>query len=272
VGAVLVRTDFERANLEGVDFEGANLQNANLLDAKLDLANFRMCNLKGTRYQGGAGHLQVPTLDRRVQFQALPSVGFSGSIASVRLSDLLQLLCLAQANLVLSIEGPETRGTVHVRSGRLCHAQVDQFEGEEALYKMLHWETGHFDTQSLPEIETHTIEKPVEYLLIEAMRYRDEKGKEHRDAAEIVSEIRSHAPIPVLPAHELNVLLAKEGMESGANAQELRITDAFDSGEAGILCSVSIGEKVMIAPLWHLEFSPEHPLYNRVIEYQIEHR
>lgn len=272
VGAVLVRADLERANLEGVDFEGANLQNANLTEAKLDLANFRMCNLKGARFRPEAMPRSFHLLERRLQFDALPSVGFSGSISSVRLADLMQLVCLAQANLVLSIEAGESSGIVHIRSGRICHAQVDQLEGEEAFFEILHWENGRFDSRKLPDVEIRTIDKSVEYLLVEAMRYRDEKWTKREVMNQLIEELRKHAPIPVRPAHELHLLLSKEWVDEESGPPELKITDAFDSGEAGILCSISVGDKVMIAPLWHLEIDPEHSLYNRIIEYQIEHR
>ena len=176
VGANLVRADLEEANLEGADLEGAELQGANLWNAKLDSANFRQANLNGALIQAGSldGAIvgEVPDrVDVGTEVQ-----GFSGVIDSVQLADLIQLICLSRMNSLIRVEAPQGTGTIHILSGRVRHAQAGAIEGEDAFFEMLQWENGHIETASLLDASVSTIDKPLEHLILESMRRRDERS------------------------------------------------------------------------------------------------
>lgn len=174
VGADLCRATFRGANLEGADLEGANLEGADLREAKLQSANFNMANLADVKLPsiGSSDHATGPVEDIRHDFQL--QQGFMGSMQHVHLMDVIQLACLARSNLLFQIESPRGKGSIHIRAGKVFHACVDDLSGEKAFFRMLQWEHGRFETFPLPNNATVSIDKPIEHLLIESMKHRDE--------------------------------------------------------------------------------------------------
>ncbi|MGV8073733.1 MAG: DUF4388 domain-containing protein [Syntrophobacteraceae bacterium] len=107
--------------------------------------------------------------------QSQPKTGFSGSIDLIQLADLIQLNCLAGTELAIDVQSESKSGLIFVRSGQIPHAEAGDFVGEDALFEMLRWKGGRFETSPLPENTANTIKRGWEYLLIEAMRRREEQ-------------------------------------------------------------------------------------------------
>ena len=105
------------------------------------------------------------------------SQGFTGTVKDIQLTDLIQMVCLSRADLMVSIQSKEKSGTIYVHSGQLSHAQVGGLQGDKALFEMLRWDQGRFETIPYQGGEMVSINKPWEHLLIEGMRQRDEKGR-----------------------------------------------------------------------------------------------
>ena len=115
------------------------------------------------------------------------SHGFEGTINGIDSSDLIQLTCMTRKDYLLTIESNRGTGRVHVRSGQVCHAEFSDLRGEDAFNEIVAGESGRFECLAPSGEVPVTIEKPWEYLLIDAMRYHDElagatKGEE--EAAE----------------------------------------------------------------------------------------
>jgi uncharacterized protein YjbI with pentapeptide repeats len=185
VGTVLQKANLEGADLRNADLEGANLEEADLSRARLDNANLKMAKMKGANLMGASLTGTVLEADTVAQGrkaapggsaeQRLKPSGFSGSIHKTHLSDLVQVASLSRADLLVRVESEGRQGNIHVRSGRVCHAQAGGLAGEAALFEILNWENGSFETLPSSGEVTVSIEKPLEHLLIESMRHRDER-------------------------------------------------------------------------------------------------
>lgn len=274
VGTNLVKVNLEGANLERADLEGANLSGANMRNAVLHLANLKMANLNGANLEGASllGTV-LDSGDNMQQFHAPPQ-GFAGAIRSIQLTDLIQLVCLSSSSLVIRVESSQGNGTIHVKSGRVCHAEQGDIHGEKALMEMLQWNNGRFETFPLSPESCASIDKPLEHLLLESMRRRDERLSEggSHTYSKLLREIRKHTPIPAYPSKDLLKMIGIKGR--GLNTgSELQINDAFDSDESGnILCSIVGEDGIFIAPLNHLTIKQDHPLFEEVSAYQHLHR
>ena len=100
---------------------------------------------------------------------------FSGTISDIDIMEYLQLMVLAGKRTVIEIFSREgIRGLVFVYDGRIIHSSCEENQGEEALNRCLTFEGGSFSNQPWKPPDRQTINKPSEFLLIEAARLRDE--------------------------------------------------------------------------------------------------
>ncbi|NLI83694.1 MAG: DUF4388 domain-containing protein [Deltaproteobacteria bacterium] len=273
VGTNLVKVNLECADLEKADLEGANLSGANLKNAKLNLANLKMANFSGADLAGASLLGTDLDLARNLSQLPVPAHGFAGAIRSIQLTDLIQLVCLANSTLLIRVESSLGTGMIHVKGGRVCHAEQGDIHGERALMEMLQWNNGRFETFPLSLEGQASIHKPLEHLLLESMRRKDEKlSEENRQChSDLLKQIRSHTPIPAYPSKDLVKMISGRGRNLSANT-ELQISDAFDSDESGnILCSIVGEDGIFIAPLSHLTIKEDHPLFQQVAAYQGVH-
>jgi hypothetical protein len=98
--------------------------------------------------------------------------GFSGIIEWIQLENVIQMVVLAQMRVLLEVRSETRSGEIFVQSNTVVHARASNLEGEQAFLEILRWESGEFETRPLPEEVTPTINRPWEYLLIEAFRLR----------------------------------------------------------------------------------------------------
>lgn len=270
VGANLSKANLENVNFEGADLEGANLERANLKNANLNSATLKMANLREAVLEGAK--MDGTFLDNTCESPAdsSDSSGFTGSLYSIQLMDLIQLVCISRSSLLIRLASSEGRGTIHVRCGEICHAETGELAGEEAFVDMFRWKNGRFETFPVPAKIVVTIDKPFEHLLVEAMRRQDEMGVPHvpGSSGNLLEEIKNNVPFPAYPSEELQEFLDKEGKDIGS-WEEFRLVDAFPSPETGeILCSLVAGDEVFIAPLMCVKIMSDHPLFDMILDYQ----
>jgi len=117
--------------------------------------------------------------------------GFSGNIGQIQLADLIQLVCMTRTNQTIDVQWSEQRGKIFVQMGQVGHAAVLDLEGEEAFYEIFQWPEGCFDVSPSSGNEVNSIEKPWEFLLMEAMRIKDEKAGGGTDEEESKEKIES---------------------------------------------------------------------------------
>lgn len=103
---------------------------------------------------------------------------FNGSLVSVSLLDVVQLMCLGGGARDLHVECDQGIGSISSRDGQIIDAEIDDLRGEGAFNEIFKWEQGRFRCVPLMrEVSTPTIDKPWEHLFMEAMRLRDETSE-----------------------------------------------------------------------------------------------
>lgn len=174
VGTILVKVNLEGADLEGADLEGANLEGAILRKAVLSRANLRMANLRGAILDGAVLAGTVLESQSTVPQDEIAPLGFDGTVNCVGLAEVIQIFCYSRSDLRLRVGTPDGFGTIFIRSGEVIHAETANHSGEEAVYEILSWDSGTFDTLPFGTPPPTTIDKPIEHLMVESLRQRDE--------------------------------------------------------------------------------------------------
>lgn len=255
VSASLIRADLEEADLDGADLEGANLEGSNLRKARLTNVNFKMTNFEGADLTGAIidGGMAKPA-----PAEKLP--GFQGTISSIGLTDLVQLGCLSRSDLDIEVSSSAGNGNIYVGEGRILHASTGELEGEKALLTILGWDHGRFATTPRAPDGVVTIDKPIEHLLLQSVRLKDEKrldGKNSKSLRNIMEQI----PFKARVSPELLDFLGVTD-DRLTTAETVEITDVFDSGDGeDILCAVSARTDEFIAPLKYIDLDNTHPLF-----------
>ena len=134
-------------------------------------------------------------LNELAQFQ--PEQGFRGMLRRVGLQDIIQMECLSRHSLILEVNARGQRGRLFIRHGSLIHADFGADMGEPALQKLLTLSGGEFINRVFVEPPQITLEGSWEFLVMEAMRKRDEDAyAENPELAEGVA----HPPTSIPPA------------------------------------------------------------------------
>ncbi len=123
--------------------------------------------------------------------------GFRGVLRRVGIEDVIQMECLNRASLVLEVKSPAVRGKIFLRKGELLHAECDGASGEAALQQLLSLAGGEFHHAAYVEPPMRTLQGSWEFLVMEAMRKRDEASGEKTttDPARAVENVPA-APLP----------------------------------------------------------------------------
>jgi hypothetical protein len=100
---------------------------------------------------------------------------FSGKISQIDLPDILQLAYMTRADRVLRIDAAQQGSLICFRPDGVTHAECGDLSGENAFNEIMMAENGEFQSFQPCGDEPVTIDKPWENLLIDSMRYRDEK-------------------------------------------------------------------------------------------------
>jgi two-component system chemotaxis response regulator CheB len=106
------------------------------------------------------------------------AVGFNGTLKNILLTDLIQICCIAGADMAIKVTNGQSEGVFYIESGQLIHAQCGEERGETALFKIIGWENGSFESFSVKQFPEQTIFKPYMYFLMEGARRSDEENEE----------------------------------------------------------------------------------------------
>jgi hypothetical protein len=178
---------------------------------------------------------------------------FAGSLKHIELLDLITLACIAKTDHVLRVVCGRGEGAICVRDGQVYHAQFLELAGEDAFKEMLCERQGSFEAVAPESGESTSIDTPWEYLIMEAMRYRDEKegsaGEEGTDADTLTQRVQKmkvaeKIRLAMLGDKEARTLLMRDSnrMVQAAIVSNPRLTD----GEVAMIASLrSIDEEVL---------------------------
>jgi hypothetical protein len=99
---------------------------------------------------------------------------FQGSLAELHLPDIVQLISVSGKTGVFHLTDGPHKGQIFLRDGQIVHAQLEDVQGEDAVYALAIWNKGDFLFEAGVSSEVRTITKSNTNLLMEAARRLDE--------------------------------------------------------------------------------------------------
>jgi CheY-like chemotaxis protein len=100
---------------------------------------------------------------------------FMGQVDDVDIVEYMQFVLLGGRTTIVEVTSTlGTHGWIYVSNGNVVHAECGVLQGEQALYRCLCFKEGTFRHRLWEEPEKVTIRKPGEFILMEAVRKRDE--------------------------------------------------------------------------------------------------
>jgi len=102
--------------------------------------------------------------------------GVSGTIDSIALTSLLQMINLEKKSLVVKVENKTSEGFLYFDKGEIIHAEYQDEVGEGAAFHLIKLKSGRFSLLKTKgkKIYQKTIETPFMVLMMNAMKFVDE--------------------------------------------------------------------------------------------------
>jgi len=104
--------------------------------------------------------------------------GVSGTIDSIDLTSLLQMINLEKKSLTVKIEINKETGYLYFDKGELIHAEFRDLLGDDAAFSLLKMNKGRFSLLKIKKNIPVTIELPFLTFMINAMKDIDEENKD----------------------------------------------------------------------------------------------
>ncbi len=158
-----------------------------------------------------------------------PSDGFTGEIAGLGLSDVIQLNVHSRFSGCITVRYQDGRGLIFFRDGEIIHAEQGERVGEDAFCNILAWPAGQFSLQPNVASTRSTIQKGWQHLLLEAHRLIDERRAGRRDGLPSIPQgapaIRRNGSAIIeslrrIPGVVFAVVQGKDGARAGDNSHE----------------------------------------------------
>ncbi len=101
-------------------------------------------------------------------------MSLAGDLQEFEITDVFQLIQLGQKDGILRIQTGNDTGIVYFKNCMVAHAQTDTIKGEPAIDVILSWKKGHFVFNPGEETPQHTVDLPIQQVILEAARRIDE--------------------------------------------------------------------------------------------------
>ncbi len=103
----------------------------------------------------------------------LQQTGFSASLDSFDLLDVIQIITLSRKSIALVVNtGPEERGILCFQGGELAWAEYGMLRGEEAFFALAAYKNGTVTQQAWHDQVTPNVTQPLSRLIFQALQYR----------------------------------------------------------------------------------------------------
>jgi CheY-like chemotaxis protein len=136
---------------------------------------------------GGEGALEclgkpfdVEVLRRKIVDMLAQRV--KGRVENISLASFLQLLEMERKTCTLSVASAELRGQLYFRGGKLVGAETGDLEGTDAALEIMAWEHADIEISDVCPVNGPPLPEGLAFLLMEAMRLKDESEEEERQA------------------------------------------------------------------------------------------
>ena len=104
-----------------------------------------------------------------------PDTDFSGTLATLHIADLCQLLSLSRRTGLLMIQANQGRALLYFDAGEIVQAEYGTHYGDAAVIAILHETQGHFSFKGDQRALEPNVHTKMQNLLLEAARQRDER-------------------------------------------------------------------------------------------------
>jgi CheY-like chemotaxis protein len=151
--------------------------------------------------------------------------GVSGTVDSIALTSLLQMINLEKKSLIVKIEDKAREGFLYFNKGEIVHAEYLELEGEEAAFRLIKMKKGRFSLLKWGKKVKKTIKIPFMVLLMNAMKVEDEDTNKFRLDEKLIGNKKKEVKMDVKKLNEA-IEVQKENMGAG-----LLSTDIYGSDD-----------------------------------------
>jgi response regulator of citrate/malate metabolism len=144
--------------------------------------------------------------------------GISGTINSIDITSLLQMINLEQKTVTIKINQKNKTGYLYFEKGNIVHAEYDGLEGEDAAHSLLNTNRGKFSLVPFPEEIKRTIDLPFMMLLMNSTKTMDEELNSLNDDNKIIPLKEKKMNVKEL---EKSIEVLKESLGSGLLATDI---------------------------------------------------
>jgi|GEM_PF-4191681 len=136
------------------------------------------------------------------------------------------MIAVERETCALGVRAENHQGVLFFVSGDLCDAIFDDLRGEEAAIQILAWDLADIETQVITEAPPRSINSSLTFVLLEAMRRRDEGITGSRDTL-VSALVREHDGINGGCLVDLTTGLAlEEHFAAGGEIDTARVSGA----------------------------------------------
>ena len=123
-------------------------------------------------------------------------MGLEGNLKDFDLSDILQLVQLGKKTGALVVQAGTDEGTIYFSDGTAVHAKTGESTGDLAVNRILRWRQGTFAFRADETSTYHSIQTPLQHLVLDAARQIDEWQDIQRliPSMDLVLAIEEHPP------------------------------------------------------------------------------
>jgi predicted regulator of Ras-like GTPase activity (Roadblock/LC7/MglB family)/CheY-like chemotaxis protein len=103
-----------------------------------------------------------------------------GYIHGITLPAFLQLVEMEKKSCTLRVRAGDRLGYLYMVKGELVDARAGALAGEEAAFEIVCWDKASIEIDSISRMRERTIDSPLNRLLMEGFRLKDERERERR--------------------------------------------------------------------------------------------
>jgi Domain of unknown function (DUF4388)/Protein of unknown function (DUF1566) len=100
--------------------------------------------------------------------------GIGGQIHGISLPSFLQMAEMEKSSFTLRVTSLNRVGELHLSEGNLLAAQLDDFDGRQAAYRIISWDDVSIDIEPLKPSTQDEIKQPLMHVLMESLKLKDE--------------------------------------------------------------------------------------------------